>query len=112
MLFEFEERPSDSPLVERVWRMQDERAGAFVSLAASNWEMVVTRYRGETTLTVRGPETAATPAACAWTGAEVFGIVFRLGAFMPHLLPGYVMNRVDTSLPSAGSNSFWLHGAA
>ena len=31
MLIRFEDRPSDSPVVERVWRSHSERAGAFLS---------------------------------------------------------------------------------
>ncbi len=58
MIFTFDERPSDSPFVERIWRTQSARAGSFLSLAMSHWEMVVTRQNGETTLTVRGPETS------------------------------------------------------
>lgn len=65
MIFSFEERPSDSSFVERIWRTQSERAGAFTSLAASHWEMVVMRHNGKMTLTVRGPETKATPAYCS-----------------------------------------------
>ncbi|MGI0013014.1 MAG: hypothetical protein ACREBU_06185 [Nitrososphaera sp.] len=55
MIFTFDERPSDSPFVERIWRTHSERAGSFSSLAMSHWEMVVTRHNGKTTLTVRGP---------------------------------------------------------
>jgi hypothetical protein len=112
MIFAFEERPSDSPWVERVWRTVAERAGSFTSIAASHWEMVVTRDRGVTTMTVRGPETMATPAACEQTGAEFFGIIFKLGTFMPHLPPGDVMDRRDATLPEAGSQTCWLHGSA
>jgi len=61
MIFSFEERPSDSPFVETIWRAQSERAGAFSSLAASHWEIVVTKHNGKMTLTVRRPETKATP---------------------------------------------------
>jgi hypothetical protein len=39
----FDDRPSDSPFVERVWRCHSERAGRFLSVASSHWEMVVTR---------------------------------------------------------------------
>jgi hypothetical protein len=53
MIFTFDERPSDSPFVERIWRTQSERTGVFSSLAASHWEMVVTRHNGKTTLDVR-----------------------------------------------------------
>jgi len=112
MIFCFEERPTDSPWVERIWRTHSERAGSFVSIAASRWEMVVASYEGQTSMTVRGPETIATPAACPWKDAEFFGIVFQLGAFMPHLPPGRIMERRDARLPEATGNSFWLHGSA
>ena len=47
MLFEFEERGSDSALVERIWRTRNERAGEFVSLAASHRELVGAGQEGE-----------------------------------------------------------------
>ena len=106
-----EERSSDSPFVERVWRNHSERASSFTSVAVSHWEMVVTTLNGRTRLTVRGPETRATPAYCPPDG-EFFGIVFKLGAFMPHLPVSTIMDRQDLDLPEATSRSFWLHGAA
>jgi hypothetical protein len=45
-----EERPSDSPFVERIWRSHSERGGSFLSIAESRWEMVVTRRHGKITL--------------------------------------------------------------
>jgi hypothetical protein len=62
MKFIFEERPSDSPFVETIWRTQSENAGSFISVGVSHWEIVVTRQNDKTTLTVRAPETKATPA--------------------------------------------------
>lgn len=82
-LFRFEERPSDSPLVETVWRTRSEPADAFISVAVSRWEIVVTRQEGRTSLTVRGPETKATTATIP-QDAEFFGVQFKLGMFMPH----------------------------
>lgn len=111
MSFVFDERPSDSPLVERIWRTQSERAGNFMSRAASNWEMVVTRYNGKTSLTAHGPETKATLADFP-SNAEFFGITFRLGTFMPHLPVRNLLDRKDATLPEATSQSFWLHGSA
>jgi len=108
--FVFEERLSDSPFVERIWRTESARAGTFISTAASHSEMVVWKYKGETGLTVRGPETKATPAA-APEDAEFFGIVFKLGTFMPHLPASKLVNHAVT-LPEATSKSFWLQGAA
>ena len=110
MIFTFDERPSDSPFVERIWRAHSERAGSFISVAASHWEMVVTRQNGKTMLTVRGPETKATPLHCSADG-EWLGIRFKLGTVMPHLPAS---NLVDgaVNLPDAGSRSFWLHRSA
>ena len=64
----FEDRLSDSPLVERVWRCHSERAGKLHSVAASHFEMAVTRYRGKTSLTLRGPETKASTLDCPGEG--------------------------------------------
>ena len=111
MIFNFEERPSDSPFVERIWRAQSERTGDFLSVAASQWEMVVSKYRGETTVTVRGPETKATPMHVTLVGSEFFGIVFKHGAFMPHFPVSDLVDR-DVDLPDASSKSFWLNGSA
>jgi AraC-like DNA-binding protein len=111
MIFNFEERPSDSPFVERIWRAQSECTGDFLSVAASHWEIVVSKYHGKTILTVRGPETRVTPLQVTLVGAEWFGIIFKLGTFMPRLP---VSNLVDEALdlPEATSKSFWLNGSA
>jgi AraC-like DNA-binding protein len=107
----FADRPSDSPFVERVWRCYSERAGRFLSVASSHWEMVVTRLRGNITLTVRGPETRVTPLDCPADG-EWFGIRFKLGAFMPQLPVANLIDGKDVVLPGASSRSFWLNGSA
>ncbi|HZR42049.1 MAG TPA: AraC family transcriptional regulator, partial [Ktedonobacteraceae bacterium] len=75
-------------------------------------EIVLTRYQGKTMLTVRGPETQATPMHFSWTGAEFLGIDLKPGAFLPHLPPGQLMNLQDANLPEASSTAFWLCGAA
>jgi hypothetical protein len=81
MTFASEQRPSDSAFVETIWRARSERAGSFVSIAASHWEMVVTRYRDESTFTVRGPETKATPLHYRRKGVEWLGIRFKVKGF-------------------------------
>jgi AraC-like DNA-binding protein len=107
----FDDRQSDSALVERVWRSHSERAGLFSSIAASHWEMVMTRLHGETTMIVRGPETHATSAVCPPEG-EWFGIRFKVGTFMPQLPVATVRDRQDVRLPQAAKRSFWLGGGA
>ena len=110
MLFEFEERGSDSPLVERIWRTRNERAGEFTSLAASHRELVVARYQGRLGLTLRAPEARAATVFCS-IEAEWFGIVLKLGAFVPHL-PDTALVNGGIDLPEAGEKTFWLQGAA
>lgn len=110
MIFNFEERPSDSSFVGAIWRTQSERAGSFVSLAVSHWEMVVTRQNDKLNLTVRGPETKATPSPIP-EDAEFVGITFKLGAFMPHLPTRHLVDRA-VNLPEATRQSFWLNGSA
>jgi AraC-like DNA-binding protein len=112
MTFILEERPSDSAFVEMIWHARCSRPGSFISVAATTWEMVVTRYQDKTTFTVRGPETTATPLPYHWVGAEWLGIRFRLGAFMPHLPAANLLDRKDVILPTATSHAFWLHGAS
>lgn len=111
MLFNSEERFSDSPLVERIWRAESERAGDFLSVAASHWEMVVSRYQGQTTVTVRGPETKPTLMHVTLVDAEWFGIIFKHGTVLPYLPVGALVD-ADVDLPDASSQSFWLNGSA
>jgi len=102
---------SDSPLVERVWAAQSERAGEFHSIAEGNCELVVTRLRGQTFLTLRGPETKATLADCP-ADADWVGIRFRPGAFFSQFPPAAIRDRRDVTLPGATARSFWLAGSA
>jgi len=104
-----EERLSDAPFVERIWRSQGERAGPFISIAEAECGLAVTRYRGRTTITLRGPATRATPAFCP-ADAEFFGIQFKPGTFVHNLPAKMVMDRQDVNLAEASSKSFWLNG--
>lgn len=106
-----DERQSDSPFIERVWRSHSEHGGTFLSMADSHWGMVLTKYRGKTTLTVRGPETVASSAYCP-ADAEFVGIQFKAGVFMPKLPIQSLMDRNDLNLPEASGTSFWLDSAA
>ena len=110
MFIVFEDRPSDSPFVERVWRCHSERAGTFLSVAASHLEMVVTRHSGKTFLTLRGPETRATLADCPAEG-EWLAVRFKLGTYMPQHPARTLIDRRDENLPGASTRTFWLDGA-
>src|SRR5262245_20727564 len=90
----FEDRDSDHPFIEKVWRGHSERADTFLSVAASNFEMVLTHLKGRRFLTLRGPETAATVMDCPAEG-EWLGIRFRPGTFLPQFLPGALRDHRD-----------------
>ena len=83
----------------------------FVSIAQGHFEIAVTRHHGRTFVTLRGPETMATPAACPADG-EWLGIRFKLGTFMPRLSPSRLRDRRDITLPDATTRTFWLNGSA
>ena len=107
-LFEFEGRSSSSPLVTTTWETQSESEESFMSVAAAQWEMVVTRQAGVASLTVRGPETRAAIAPVP-QDAEFFGIPFSLGTFMPALDLRQLVG-TGLTLPPASNDRFWLDG--
>lgn len=107
--FTFDYRDTVTPFVAMIWRTWSEHSGGFTSVAGTHWEMVITRYEGKTTLTVRGPETKASPAPIP-AQAQFLGIVFNLGTYMPHL-PGKLLVNQEINLPAAGKG-FWLYGEA
>jgi hypothetical protein len=111
MIFAFDDRLSDSSCVERVWTARSERAGEFLSVAASNCELVVSRYRDRVSLTVRGPETRMTAFDCP-AGGDWLGIRFEPGTFLPQFPPGTLRDHNDVTLPEASARSFWLDGSA
>lgn len=108
-----EQRLSDSPYVERIYRAGDVTGplpARMRSVANSNWELVVWRDRGETNVAVRGPETMPTVLDLAPADGETFGIIFRHGAF---LAPVPVPDLVDSAVasPHTTARSFVLQGA-
>ena len=107
----FEDRASDHPFVEKVWRCHSERADTFLSVAANSFEMVVTHLGGKTFLTLRGPETKATTLDCPGEG-EWVAIRFKAGTFMSRFLPAELRDHKDVMLPPATGHSFWLNGSA
>jgi AraC-like DNA-binding protein len=106
-----EDRASDSPFVERVWRCHSEGAHPFLSIAASRCELVVSRLGGKITVTVRGPEIRATSMGDCPGGGEWLGILLKLGAFLP-LLPTETLVDTGVDLPIVLKNSFSLAGYA
>lgn len=111
MLITFTDRPSNSQFIERVFRSHSDQAGVFRSIAACHSMMVVSRVAGKTFLTVRGPETKVTMADLPPEG-EWFGVLFKLGTFMPLMRSAELRDRNDLTLPNATKRAFWLQGSA
>ncbi len=106
-----EERPSDSPFVERVWRSHSEGAAPFLSIAVSHCELLVSRLAGKVTMTVHGPETKATPMGDCPLDGKWVGILLKLGTSLSHV-PATTLVDSALTLPTASRNTFWLAGSA
>jgi len=109
MILDMYTRSSDSPWVQSIWQSRSEGGGSFISTAVSQWEMVVTRQRDKLTMSVRGPETHASPAPIP-EDAEFFGVIFKHGVFMPSLPKNELVDQaihLDESL----KNSFQFLGS-
>lgn len=106
----YEERSSDSPLVETITHGWAARDGSSIRPAEFCWHMVLVRHHGKAQLLVVGPWTTAGVATWA-EGAEILWIKFKPGTFMPHLPPKEFRD-LESILPGAASNSFRLNGSA
>ena len=105
-----EERVSDSPFVERIWCSHSEGERAFLSIAVNHCEFVVSRLQDKVTMTLRGPETKATPMGNAPAEGEWVGILLKLGTFLSHPPTSRLVDG-GVDLTTASSNSFWLGGS-
>jgi hypothetical protein len=110
MTIVYEERPSDSPYVETVTYGHTVNSGSTIRPAEIRWHMVFTRHEGQIHPLLVGPLTMA--GSVSWgEGAEILWIRFKLGTFIPHL-PTRNLLDMETLLPDASSNAFWLKGSA
>ncbi len=110
MTLAFVERLSDSAYVETVTHGYSLSDGAPTRPAEIQWHMVIVKIYDTMRMIVTGPLTASGKAAYEG-GAEIVWIKFRLGAFMPHLPFGTLVD-TETLLPDAASDRFWLKGKA
>ena len=108
-VFEIDETGTDCRLIEKVWTTRSTPEPVFISVAESHWQIVVTTHRDRTGVVIQGPNDAAqiTPVPAE---AEFFGIVLRLGTFMPALSLSNLVGGADVR-PNATDRSFWLDGS-
>jgi Helix-turn-helix domain len=106
---EIEDRPSDSPYIERVWRSRSRDVDRMTSIATPYWDLVVWEQVGRVQVAIQGPEPKASPAPVP-EDASFFGISFALGTVMPQLPPGRLVGGF-AEIPEASRGSFWLRGS-
>lgn len=102
----YEDRLSDTPFVETIWRTQAVSDGCDVVSADMCWDMLIVNQEGNTKVSVWGPMTKS--ARIPHTeGQEWLGIRFKPGTFIPHLSADKMVNQ-GIILPEATGKSFWL----
>ena len=74
--------------------------------AGYNWHLIFTQQAGVLRTLVVGPLEVARPLSYT-RGAESLWIRFRVGTFMPTVLPTTILNR-ETELPEGSGKKFWL----
>ncbi len=102
----FEERLSDSPFVERMWMTESGHAGSFTSISTVVWSIVISKWRGRISISFHGPETNATRKEYP-PEAEWFGIMFKLGTYVPAIPPGSLIDG-NIVLPATSGRTFSL----
>lgn len=107
VLLEFDDRESDSPYIERVWRSRSRSGGPFLSIAEGNIELVVTKLPRFLAVTLRGPVSRGSFVECPPNG-EWLAIRFRLGAYLPRIPTAMLMDRQDIHLPVLPNGRFWF----
>src|SRR5262245_44160673 len=116
-LFAIQSRAARSEFIERTWWAKSVQENAFISVAASHWEMCVTRGERGASVTVRGPESVASIVPIP-RDAEFFGIEFSLGTYMPALPPRELVDRAialdvnEWQVPSADNVDVVVDGLA
>lgn len=105
-----EERQSDSPFVDLVWRSTSTETMPFTSVAATHWSIVVSKIADTQSITIRGPETTPT-IAMSPANSEYMGILFKPGTIMPKFPAIQLKNRQDITLPNCSNQSFWLNSS-
>lgn len=106
---EIEQRPSESPYVERVWRSRSFDTAHMLSVAGSHWGLAFWRRQGEYGAAITGPETIASHALLP-QDATFFGIDFAFGTFLPHL-PAHLIVERQVDIPEPSDRSFHLAGS-
>lgn len=84
MAIDFEDRPSESPCIERVWRSQSDASDRMTSIATAHWTLVAWRVGRGWRVAAQGPESGASMASVP-PETEFIGIRLALGTRLERL---------------------------
>jgi Helix-turn-helix domain len=109
MGFTYEEKQSQSPLVDFIWRTEDLTNGVYVASADARWDMIFTRSQdGKTRVLLCGPsfKTAQVPYS---PGNKHIGICYKPWAIFTDI-PITTMLNVTRALPMPSEDTFVMQG--
>ena len=110
MSLELDERPADSPFVQRITHVRFAGTGGGVTTPDGCWDLVFLRMRGCVVALQTGLITRPVHLGFA-SGDEYLCISFKPGVFMPRL-PGDQMLDRGVVRPIVSPRSFWMDGDA
>ncbi len=109
MGFTYEEKPSQSDLVDFVWRTEDQTDGVYVASADASWDMIFIRPKeGQPSVLLSGP-CAKTTRVPYSVGNKNFGLRFKPGVIFTNI-PVTDMVNVTQPLPMPTEDTFLLQG--
>jgi AraC-like DNA-binding protein len=108
MSFEYEDKPSRSRFVERIWRTFDTSDGTYLAAADACWDMIFIRSDHGSRVLLSGPSSTTTPVPYR-AGNRNVGIKFRPGTYLTHV-PVTIMVDTTEALPMPTDGSFVLAG--
>ena len=109
MGFTYEEKLSQSPLVDFIWRTEDLTDGVYVASADARWDMIFTRsHDGKTKVLLSGPAFKAAQVPYS-PGNNHIGICYKPWAIFTDI-PITTMLNVTIALPMPSDATFVMQG--
>jgi AraC-like DNA-binding protein len=100
--FEHRDSATAARVVDRVWRTRSDADDTMTSAARTCCQLILTRMRGQLSVSLRGPETRATTAPVP-PDAEFLGVRFTLGTVLrPHPAASIVDGHVPFPVTDSG----------
>ena len=105
----YEEKLSQSPLVDTIWRTEDLTDGVYIASADARWDMIFTRsHNGKTKVLLCGPSFKAAQVPYS-PGNKHVGICYKPWAVFTDI-PITLMLNVTKALPMPTENTFEMQG--